>query len=118
MSGIGCAMAGSGGVQFSLGIAPASQSLGGTTANKQFSAETVTITGDSAGATYNWTVTPNDEYSWSIVSGQGTSSCIAQVTGVVSSEGGGDPASGTLQCDVTVAGVTKSISASLDYTRA
>lgn len=116
MSGIMAAMLGAGGVQFSLSIAPANQSLHGTASNKQFTGEVVTITGTSTGATYNWTILPNDIYNWGIVSGQGTNTCVAKVTGVQPVSDSGEPASAILQCDVTVLGVTKSISADLNYT--
>ena len=112
MSGIMVALAG-GASSFSLSISPTLQDVSGSTLTGTFSAEVVSITGYADSPTYNWTVTPGDEYTWQIVSGQGTDTCVARVLGVAS----GDVAYATLQCDVTANGITKSISAPLTYTR-
>lgn len=109
MSGILALLAAGGG--FTLTIAPSSQTSAGTTTTYTFAAEVVTVVGGSS-PSYVWSVSGGVIGTWSILSGQGTASCVFRVQNM--SPGFDDSA--TASCTVTSAGVSKTISAQLNYT--
>lgn len=77
--------------------------------SRTFSAVTVLVEGGTA-SSYNWYFTGATGGSFSIFSGQGTSSAQPRVTGVSSG------ALATLKCDVVVNGQTYTVSCDLSFT--
>lgn len=94
-----------------VSISPDFQTVGnGTTASRNF-VESITVLHGTA-SSYVWSLT-SPVGTWTIIGGQGTSSCTAQV----SSAAIGPDYTVTLNCAVTVNGQVHNISASLEYIR-
>lgn len=95
----------------SLSITPTSQTLSGTPNSQTFGAEVVTASSGTP-SSYVWSLQDiAGSGTWSIVSGQGTASCVAKVTGT-------NPSTtnrATLQCVVTIGGGTVTLDAPLIY---
>lgn len=95
----------------SLSIAPTSQTLASATGSQTFAAEVVTAS-DGTPSSYVWSLQDiAGSGTWSIVSGQGTASCVAKVVGT-------NPSTtnrATLQCVVTIEGGTVTLDAPLIY---
>lgn len=112
MTGIMCAVAAGPGVA-QVSISPASQTLSGSTSSKAFAASTITVIGGIPTA-YVWSFTDQVNGTWSIQSGQGTSSAVANVSGVLVS---GIIATATLTCTVTVDGLVYVLTEPVSYER-
>lgn len=93
-------------------IAPTSQNTSGSTSSKVFAPSTVTVTGGTPSA-YLWSLINAGDGVWSISSGQGTATAVAQVTGALPVE----PCTCDFQCDVTVGGSHYYATSSHTYTR-
>lgn len=99
------------GVAVSVSISPVSQSQSGAGPSNAFSAEVVSVTGGTA-SSFTWSFpTTNGMGSWSVASGQGTASAVAEISGLSS----GDLASADFRCAVVVNGTTYNVTAPLDY---
>jgi hypothetical protein len=83
-----------------LSIAPTSQSASGFSSSWNFSATVVTVTGGSPSAIV-WSFENVALGSWSVLSGQGTLSAQARVTGVPV----GEASEADFVCTVTIGGL-------------
>lgn len=112
MSGIMGMILGSGG-DFSLSMSPGDQFPSGTASTFDFSSETISVNGFAGGATYNWVLTNQLGGTFSVLSGQGTNTATVRVTGVPSL----GLATATVECTVTIGGISKTVTANLQYSR-
>ena len=112
MSGIMGMILGSGG-GFSLSMAPGDQSPSGTAGTFDFNAEVVSINGFAGGATYGWALTNQLGGTFTVLSGTGTNTVVARVSGVASLS----LATATIECTVTIGGISKTVTANLSYNR-
>lgn len=112
MSGIMGMILGSGG-DFSLSMSPGDQSPSGANATFDFTAEVVTINGFAGGATYSWALTNQIGGTFTVLSGAGTNTVVVRVSGVASL----GLATATVECTVTVGGISKVVTANLQYSR-
>ena len=102
---------GGGGGGGSYSIAPTTQTEFGATPSFTFAGEVIT---GPAPTSYTWTIINSAGGSWSIFSGAGTSTAVAQVINVTI----GLTVTAELQCAVLSGGVTYYLSAPLSYERA
>lgn len=91
---------------------PSSQSLEGTLGSCTFSPSSVSVTG-AGSVTYTWSIVSPSGGTWTINSGQGTSTASARVTGLTV----GQTRSATLRCTIVANGVTYTRDSSLSYGR-
>lgn len=111
MLGNGSSSGGGGGGGGSYSIAPTFQTEFGTAFTFTFAGEVIT---GPAPTSYTWSIINVFGGTWSIFSGAGTSTAVAQVTSVTV----GLAVTAELQCAVLSGGVTYYLSATLNYERA